>query len=267
MVPGYAEPLEQLASMSFADKNPAAAIARIERQALLQPQSAGIQFLLGRAYLASGDRAKAEQAYLKSLELDPNAAPAYLALGQLYGASQDYDRAIAQLDKALEKRPDQPAALMLKAIAQQMKGDKTGARDGYEKILKTNARFAPAANNLAWMLAEDGPGQDLPRALLLAQSARDVAPKDPQVADTLGWVHYKKGAFPSAESLLREAAEKLPTNAEVLYHLGMAQAKLGKNAEARASLQKSLDLAPNHPGAAEAKATLSTLPAAAAAAR
>ena len=97
------------------------------------------------------------------------------------------------------------------------------------------------------MLAEDGPGQDLPRALLLAQSARDAAPQDPQIADTLGWVQYKQGAYPSAEALLREAAEKLPTNAEVLYHLGMAQAKLGKNAEARASLQKSLDLVAEPP--------------------
>ena len=262
MVPGYPEPLEQLASMSFADKNPGAAVARIERQALLEPRSAAIQLLLGRAYQASGERAKAEQAYLKSLEIDPGAAPAYYALGQLYGAAKEYDRAIAQLDKALEKRPDQPAALMLKSIAQQLKGDAAGAREGYEKIVKLNPRFAPAANNLAWMLAEDGPGQDLSRALLLAQSARDAAPQDPQVADTLGWVQYKKGAYPSAETLLHEAAEKLPANGEVLYHLGMAQAKLGKAAEARASLQKSLAVQPGHPGAAEAQATIQSLPAA-----
>ena len=110
------------------------------------------------------------------------------------------------------------------------------------------------------MLAEDGPGQDLKRALLLAQAARDAAPQDPQIADTLGWVHYKQGAYPAAEALLREAAEKLPTNAEVLYHLGMAQAKIGRNDEARASLAKSLELSPSIPGAAEAKATLAALP-------
>ena len=39
---------------------------------------------------------------------------------------------------------------------------------------------------------------------------------------------YKQGACPRAEALLREAAEKLPTNAEVLYHLGTAQAKIGR---------------------------------------
>ena len=261
MAPGFTEPLEQLATMSFVEKNPQAAITRIERQVLLEPKSAGLQYLLGRAYQASGDATQAEQAFMKAIELNPEAVPAYVSLGQIYGASKDYDRAIGELDKALAARPDQPAALMLKSIAQQMKGDAAGARDGYEKLLKTNPRFAPASNNLAWMLAEEGPNQDLQRAFLLAQAAHDAAPQDPQIADTLGWVLYKQGAIPRAAQLLGEAAEKLPTNAEVLYHLGMAQAKLGRNDEARASLTKSLELQADHPGAAEAKATLATLPA------
>jgi putative PEP-CTERM system TPR-repeat lipoprotein len=261
MAPGFMEPLDQLATMSFAERNPQAAIARVERQAMLEPKSAALQYLLGRAYQASGDTRQAEKAYMKAVELNPNAAQAYVSLGQLYSASKEYDRAIAELDKALASRPDQPAALMLKSIAQQMKGDGTQAREGYEKLLKANPRFAPAANNLAWMLTEDGPGQDLKRALLLAQSARDAAPQDPQIADTLGWVHYKQAAYPAAEALLREAVEKLPANAEVQYHLGMALAKLGRNEEARAALAKSLELSASHPGAAEAKATLASLPA------
>jgi putative PEP-CTERM system TPR-repeat lipoprotein len=262
MASGFTEPLEQLATMSFAEKNPQAAIARIERQALLEPKSAAIQYLLGRAYQAGGDPKQAEKAFLKAIELNPQAAQAYVSLGQMYGASKEYDRSIAELDKALAARPDQPAALMLKSIAQQMKGDAAGARAGYEKLVGANPRFAPAANNLAWMLAEDGPGQDLKRALLLAQGARDAAPQDPQIADTLGWIQYKLAAYPAAEALLREAAEKLPTNAEVLYHLGMAQAKMSKNEDARASLAKSLELSATHPGAAEARAALAALPAA-----
>ena len=260
MAPGFVEPLDQLAAMSLAEKNPQAALARVERQAMLEPKSAAIQYLLGRVCQASGDSKGAERAFRKSVELNPSAVPAYVGLGQIYGASKEYDQAIAELDKALASRPDQPAALTLKSIAQQMKGDNEKAREGYERLLKTNPRFAPAGNNLAWMLAEDGPGQDLKRAMLLAQAARDAAPQDPQIADTLGWVHYKQGAYPAAEALLRESAEKLPTNPDVLYHLGMAQAKLGRNEEARKSLEKSLELSANHAGAAEARATLAALP-------
>jgi Flp pilus assembly protein TadD len=259
MAPPFVEPLEQLAGMSFGEKDQAAAIARVERQALLEPGSAEIQFLLGRVSQLAGDTTRAEQAYRKAVELNPNATGPYVALGQIYGSSKDYPRAIAELDKALAANPEQPAALMLWSIAQHMGGDQGKAREGYEKLVKTNPRFAPAANNLAWMIAEEG--KDLPRAFLLAQSARDAAPQDPQIADTLGWVLYKQGAYPRAAALFQEAAEKLPTNAEVLYHLGMAEAKIGKNDEARAALQKSLELSAAHSGAAEAKAVLAALPA------
>ena len=222
MAPGYGEPLEQLAVMSLIEKNPAAALTRVERQALLEPRSAELQFLLGRVSQASGNPQRAEQAYRKALEINPNLAGPYVALGQIYGSAKEYQRAIGELDQALAKNPDQPVALMLWSIAQQMGGEQAKAREGYEKLLKTNPRFAPAANNLAWMIAEEG--KDLGRAQLLASGAREAAPGDPQIADTLGWVMYKQGAYPGAEALLREAAEKLPTNAEVLYHLGMAQA-------------------------------------------
>ena len=97
------------------------------------------------------------------------------------------------------------------------------------------------------------------RALLLAQAARDAAPEDPQIADTLGWVLYKRQAYPQAETLLREAAEKLPNNAEVLYHLGLAQKELGKTAEARANLERSLEINASHPGAAAARTAIAGL--------
>jgi tetratricopeptide (TPR) repeat protein len=261
MAPSFVEPLEELAAMSLAEKNPQAAVARIERQILIEPRSGALHYLLGQAYQALGDTRQAEKAFLTVIEINPQAPQPFVSLGQIYSASRDYDRAIAQLDKALAARPDQPAALMLKSIAQAMKGDVGGAREGYEKLLKAHPRFAPAGNNLAWMLAEDGPGQDLERALLLAQAARDAAPLDPHIADTLGWVHYKRGNYLVAEVLLSEAALKLPTTADVLYHLGMAQARMGRNDEARASLGKSLELQADHAGAAEAKATLASIPA------
>ena len=53
----------------------------------------------------------------------------------------------------------------------------------YEKGLALNPRFAPAANNLAWVLSEHGSDRD--KALTLAQTAKEWAPEDPQVSDTL----------------------------------------------------------------------------------
>ena len=97
------------------------------------------------------------------------------------------------------------------------------------------------------------------RAFVLAQGARDAAPEDPNIADTLGWILYKQGAYPRAEALLKEAAEKLPDNPEVLYHLGMAQEKLGRTEEAKATLARCLELGTSFQGADVARATLAGL--------
>ena len=48
-----------------------------------------------------------------------------------------------------------------------------------------------ALNNLA-VLYSDDLGQ-LDKAYDLAKKAREVAPNDPHIADTLGWILYKEG--------------------------------------------------------------------------
>jgi tetratricopeptide (TPR) repeat protein len=146
--------------------------------------------------------------------------------------------------------------MMLGLIRHQQKQlDK--AKDLYEQALKVNGRFAPAANNLAWLLVEQGGNID--SALSYAQTAREVMPNDPNIADTLGWIYFQKNAYLKAVSLLKEAAEKLPQHPEVQYHYGMAQYKNANKAEAEKALKKSLQLSPSHPGAEVAKKTLAEL--------
>ena len=60
----------------------------------------------------------------------------------------------------------------------------------YEKIVAATPTAAVAANNLAWLYAENGGNLDV--AMQLAQSASQQLPKVPQVTDTLGWVYLKK---------------------------------------------------------------------------
>ena len=69
---------------------------------------------------------------------------------------------------------------------------------------------------------------------------RDAAPDEPHIADTLGWILFKKGEYRNALPLLQESALKLP-QANVQYHLGMAYYMLGEEASAREALQKAVD--------------------------
>jgi Flp pilus assembly protein TadD len=84
-------------------------------------------------------------------------------------------------------------------------------------------------------------------------------PNDPGVADTLGWIYYKKGAYLRAIALLRDSAEKIPDNATVRYHLGMAYYRNGDRADAVRELTKSLRLHASAPWASDAKQTLAEL--------
>ena len=82
---------------------------------------------------------------------------------------------------------------------------------------------------------------------------------DPHISDTLGWIYYKKNVFSRSVVYLKEAVEKLPNNAVIRYHLGMAYYKNGNMEEAKKELKKSLELDSKFLGADEAKSTIEKL--------
>jgi exosortase len=234
LAPAFADPLARLVSIAIAEKRPEAALNRVRKQIVAVPGSASLQVLLGDVERARGDLAAAEAAYLKALELDSRLVGAYLRLGDLYARQGGYDRALAKLEKALGLDPRHLAALTLSGVVHERKGDFARAEEAYGKALAVNSRFAPAANNLAYLLAMRG--GDKERALQLARTAKEAAPDDPNVSDTLGWVLYQRGAYETAFALLKESATKLPENPEYQYHLGMAALKVGDIQTARQSL-------------------------------
>jgi tetratricopeptide (TPR) repeat protein len=199
----------------------------------------------------------AEEAFKKAIQIDNSLFTAYMNLAQLYHKTGRLDQAAKEYEAVLAKDPNVIQANMLLGIIHESQKHYDKAMMRYETILKTNPKFGPAANNLAWLLAEHGGNLDV--ALAHAQTAREQQPDEPHIADTLGWIYYKKNAYLLAVSLLKEAAEKLPTEAEVQYHYGMAQYKSGDNSEAKKALQASLKLSKNFPGSEEAQKTLAGL--------
>ena len=69
------------------------------------------------------------------------------------------------------------------------KGDRDGAKRTYQEILGKHPRAGVAANNLAWMLAEDGKYDE---ALKLATVATEELRDRPEPQDTLGWIYLQK---------------------------------------------------------------------------
>ena len=244
-------------SIELSSKNFEGALARVNGQISRTPERAVLYLLLGKIHAASNDTAKAEQALKTALAKDDKLYPAYVELGNLYTRKGSIDQAIAQYKESVKVNPKALASYMLIGMLSEKKGDFNGAIDSYKKALEVEPRFAPAANNLAWLYSEKGGNMDV--ALTLAETAKENAPNEPAISDTLGWIYYKKQAYLKAITLLKESAAKLPNEPAIRYHLGMAYHKKGDSALARQELRKALSIKSDFEGADEARKTLAAL--------
>jgi len=127
----------------------------------------------------------------------------------------------------------------------------------YRAALDIKPDFAPAANNLAYLLSIQD--KNIDEALVYARKAKERLPEEPSVMDTLGWIYYKKTLYDSAISEFKDSLVKLPDNPTVNYHLGMAYYQKGDKTKAKKQLKKALALDKNFDGAAEAMSVLSEL--------
>ena len=158
----------------------------------------------------------------------------------------------------LKKDPGSVAGHIMVGLLLHARRDISGAIEHYEKAVALDPRTAAAAaNNLAWLYAESG--ENLERALELAQTARSHLPTDAEPLDTLGWVYLKKGMMSQAQTFIRQAIDLSPNNPLYHYHLGVLYAEKGDDASARTSLQRALELQPGEQISREAKRILSTL--------
>jgi len=155
------------------------------------------------------------------------------------------DDAYAQYKRALEKRPAAQIYTML-GILEDSRGKTAEAEKAYRQALTIAPETTIAANNLAWLLADNQGNLD--EALQLATLA---VSKNQAVAgyyDTLGWVYLKKGLASSAVEQFKKAVILEDRNAQTngvapdpgyRERLGMALAKTGDKT-ARREVKSSL---------------------------
>ena len=115
-------------------------------------------------------------------------------------------------------------------------GELAAAETQYTALHAANPKDPNLLNNLANLrLALGQPG-----ALDAARLALTLAPHNPLVIDTLGWVLVKTGKPEEALPVLREANTRASDNPEIHYHLAVCLQTLGRNDEARKELTQAL---------------------------
>jgi tetratricopeptide (TPR) repeat protein len=257
LAPDNMRAFEQLVNLDLMEKQYTAAQQRVQQKIGQNPKSGALQMLLANVLVVRGDTNQAESVLQKAIELQPDSQQAYLMLAQLYTAANQNQKALADLKAALAKNPKDAGAWLLMGMTYNAEKDYKNASDAYEKLLTVAPNNGVALNNLAYLYAENL-GQ-LDKGYQLARQARNLAPADPSVADTLGWILYRKGQYSSALSLFRESAAKLYSVPDVQFHLGMTCYMMGDEANARTAFQHALQLNGDFPETNECKQCLAVL--------
>jgi tetratricopeptide (TPR) repeat protein len=221
------------------------------------PDSAGAHFLEGKIFAAQRNWDRAEAELQKAIELDAAIPLGYDTLIETYVAAGKLPEAVRRLEESLVKKPGDARALLTVAMLYEKMDAVPKARETYEKLLALKPDFVPMLNNLAIFYAERI--QDLDKAHETARKARTLDANDPAIADTLGWILYKRADYQQALALLVEAAGKAPENLEIQFHLGMANYMMGQTDAARTALQRAAKATANFPGKDEAARRLAEL--------
>jgi tetratricopeptide (TPR) repeat protein len=255
--PNLTQALQLLVSYDLAAKDPAKGQARIEAQIAKSPNNPALFDLLAGLQMHMKNFAGARDTAAKAMQL----APANRAGVQLYAQALanlgSLDQAINAWKQWADAHTNDAGAATELGMLESAKGDQTKAMEYYKKALQIDPEQAVAANNLAYLMVENGQNTDV--ALSLAQTARRTLPNAPSSADTLAWVYYYKGTYASARDLLEDALKTDPDNASMQYHLGMIYTKLNDKPDAELHLKKAVSLAPNTPTAKQAGDALTHL--------
>lgn len=214
------------------------AMQRVEEYAASHPQSAPVQAFLGSARRGNDDPAKARAAFEAALATDPAFEPALFALMEMEITEKQWAKAKTRLQAILAGNAYNLRALTWLANVEELLGNRAEAIRLYQKVVEADPNMPEALNNLAYLLAQQGNRID--EALKYAQKAQELAPENPNYADTLGWVLYQKGLYRLAMKNL-ERATTLPGNSPLSqYHLAMVYAKVGDVKRGRGLLQTAL---------------------------
>ncbi len=165
-----------------------------------------------------------------SIESDDDRVKLIAGEAQLLRDSGRIDDALNLVAEALETHKDSVDLLYEHA----MLADKAKQFDLMERQLRRIIKLAPdnqhAYNALGYSFADRN--VRLQEAYDLVSKANQIAPEDPYILDSLGWVEFRLGRYEDAARTLGRAFD-LKADPEIAAHLGEVLWKLGREDEAK----------------------------------
>ena len=201
------------------------------------PDNPSAMLLRGDIRMAQRKPAVAAGIYSRVLEIEPR-PEVVVALARAKLAAGRDDEALRALEAWHAAHPQDVAVAAVLADHLRNRGDLERARMLYEELAQLLPDNAVIQNNLANLLL----GSDFEGALIAAQRAYAIAPENPSVLDTLGWILVQVGELESGLARLREALARDQDSALIRFHLGIALQEYGSGQAARNQLERALEL-------------------------
>jgi tetratricopeptide (TPR) repeat protein len=237
--PSEVRAMEIILKIHVAQKRLSEGVSKLKLAALNAPGSATAQFFLGSILRSTGDSRGAREAFEASRRADPGFLRAQTELALLDVELNQPDLARRRLAGPAAKKD--PTALLMLADLDYREGSLSTALAGYQKVVEMEPDNVTALNNLAFLLMEHSHNSS--SALQFAQHAKELAPDDAAVDDTLGWIYYQTGRFAAAADRFQSSVNRQPT-ARRLYHLAMSHYKLGNRTKGQDAFQQASKLDP-----------------------
>lgn len=244
----------------------------------LAPDSSALHMALANAYIGMKKFSDAEKSYKEGVAIAVDKTAFYFALGDLYlktgspkaAASQyqmllrekgltisdfikanyalcriglqtkDYDAVIKRARMMIDLYPPLEQSYHFLAHAHMGKDDPGGAIAAYE-LLRTNNSASPVPLQELPLIYLDKLN-DKNNALSIARQGVEQFPDNAKSQDVLGWVLYQAGQLKAALASLEKALQMAPEHPFYLYHLGLVLQELNEKSKALPVFEKALGL-------------------------
>ena len=261
---------------------PDKAIAQLNEVIAIEPANLDARVMLGDAYLATNDLAKAEENYLAALDNKLDNAGALFGLAQisqLKGETREtmiylnrvgvllagsksteflykfaleamrvgmFDEAKSALERSVELKPKEPSYLLALGIAWLRKGDVFEAEKLFRRLLELQPNNAQGQLHLGYVLLTQKKYAEA--RTWLEKSVRSGA-AIPEVFYYLGLVAQEQNDDAHAILLFQKAVQQLPNYAHAHIALGSSYMKQKNYVRARQELETAVKLDPGEPTA------------------
>ncbi len=198
--------------------------------------------LTGLAYLAAGERKKAQARFEKALSIDPKFVTAEINLARLALEENSPERAEGHFKSVLTKAPDNLNALIGMALLAERRDDSRAMFDWLMKAQERNPKSSKPGVLMVQARLKEG---DNLKALQVARDLATAFPDQIQVLRLMGLAQQAAGEAHSAVRTLEQLVEKQPS-AENLTLLARSQLAAENTGGAQQSFQHALESRPDY---------------------